>query len=124
LSVNIKPCFKIELALEKADIVFFVVPSNVMEHTVSFAARSIKNKAILVNVSKGLDPDTLCSMTSLIAKHVRPALKSNVTAISGPAVANQIALHQYTAMNVTGHKRSDMKKVMEVRIMIYKISTL
>ncbi len=114
LSVNIKPCFKIELALEKADIVFFVVPSNVMEHTVSFAARSIKNKAILVNVSKGLDPDTLCSMTSLIAKHVRPALKSNVTAISGPAVANQIALHQYTAMNVTGHKRSDMKKVMEV----------
>lgn len=114
LSSNIKPCLKIEPALEKAEVIFFVVPSSVMEHTVSFAARSIKNKAILVNVSKGLDPNTLCSMTSLIAKHVRPALKSNITAISGPAVANQIALHQYTAMNITGHKRLAIKKVVEV----------
>lgn len=114
LSKNIRPCFKIEQALEKAEIIFFVVPSSVMEHTVSFAARSIRDKAILVNVSKGLDPNTLCSMTSLIAKHVRPNLKSNIAAISGPAVANQIALHQYTAMNVTGHKSSVMKKVIEV----------
>jgi len=114
LSANIKPCFKIELALEKASMVFFVVPSGVMEHTVSFAARSIKNKAILINVSKGLDPDTLSSMTSLIVKHVRPELKRNIMAISGPAVANQIALHQYTAMNVTGRKLSNMKKIMKV----------
>lgn len=114
LSSNIKCCFKIDQALEKAEIIFFVVPSNVMQHTVSFAARSIQNKAILVNVSKGLDPISLSSMTSLIAKHVRPALKGNIAAISGPAVANQIALRQYTAMNVTAHKRSIMKKIAEV----------
>lgn len=114
LSSNIKACFKIEEALDNADIVFFVVPSSVMEHTVSFAARNIKNKAILVNVSKGLDPITLSSMTSLIAKHVRPSLKGNIAAISGPAVANQIALHQYTAMNVTSKRRFIMDKVIEV----------
>ena len=114
LSSNIKACFKITEALNNADMIFFAVPSNVMKNIVSFVAKNIKDKAILVDVSKGLDPKTLSFVTSLIAKHVRPSLKGNVATISGPAVAKQIALHQYTVMNVASKKHSVVNKVMEV----------
>ncbi|MBI5222383.1 MAG: NAD(P)-binding domain-containing protein, partial [Candidatus Magasanikbacteria bacterium] len=111
LSANIIPKYKIEDALEKAKIVFFVVPSGVMEHTISFAARSIKHDAILVDVSKGIEPHSLQLMPRVIAKHVRDSLRKNIVTISGPAVAGQMASRHYTAMNIASTNKLAIKKV-------------
>ena len=70
LPKEIIPCYKIEEALAGAEIVFFVVPSGAMEHTIAFAARSIKHNAILVDVSKGIEPNSLRLIPHVIAKHV------------------------------------------------------
>lgn len=111
LSKNIFPKYKIEEALDKAAIIFFVVPSGAMEHTISFAARSIQHNAILVDVSKGIEPHSLQIMTQVIAKHVRPDLRKNVATISGPAVAGQMASKRYTAMNIASANKLVIKKV-------------
>lgn len=116
LSKRVIPCFKIEDALRGAEVVFFVVPSGVMEHTISFAARSIKHDAILVDVSKGIEPNSLQLIPHVIAKHVRPALRKNIVTISGPAIAAQLARGQYTAMNIASKNKNAIKKVMEVMV--------
>ncbi|OGH71783.1 MAG: hypothetical protein A3G00_03700 [Candidatus Magasanikbacteria bacterium RIFCSPLOWO2_12_FULL_43_12] len=113
LSKNIIPKYKIEKALENAAIIFFVVPSGAMEHTISFAARSIQHNAILVDVSKGIEPHSLRIMTEIIAKHVRASLRKNIVTISGPAVAGQMASKRYTAMNVASANKSAIKKVID-----------
>ena len=114
LSKKIVPKYDIEEALEGAEIVFFVVPSGAMEHTISFAARSMQNKAVLVDVSKGVEPQSLRLIPHIIIKHVRPKLKRNVVTISGPAVAGQMAAGHYTAMNIASKNRWAIKKVREV----------
>ncbi len=114
LSKNIIPCYDIVEALHESSVVFFVVPSTVMEFTISFAARSIKHKAVIVDVSKGVEPDSLCLIPHLIVKHVRPALKRNIVTISGPAVAKQMVLKQYTAMNAASKNRRVIKRVQAV----------
>lgn len=114
LSNNIIPVFHIEEALKDASVVFFVVSSGAMEHTISFAARSIHHRAVVVDVSKGVEPNSLQLIPNVITKHLRPSLKGNVVAISGPAVAKQMVEKHYTAMNIAGKRRSAIAKVREV----------
>lgn len=113
LPENIIPCHKISEAVKDAEIIFFVVPSEVMEHTISFAARSIKHDAVLVDVSKGIEPHSLQLIPHVIGKHVRPQLRRNIVTVSGPAVAGQMAARRYTAMNIASKNKKAMKKVME-----------
>lgn len=114
LSKNIKPKYKIAEALAGSEVVFLAIPSSVLEHTVSFAARSIEHNTIIVDLSKGVHPQTLKIMTDVIAKHVRPKLKKNVVSVSGPAIAGQLVKKKYTAMNVASKNKKAMKKVMDV----------
>lgn len=114
LSHNIISKYKIAEALQGSSIVFFAVPSGVMENTISFASRSIAHNAILVDLSKGVEPHTLKIITTIIVKHVRPELRKNVVSVSGPAVAGQMVCHQHTAMNIASKNRSAIKKVMAV----------
>jgi len=114
LPKNITPQADIAEALHEASVVFFVVPSTAMEYTISFAARSIKHNAVVVDVSKGVEPDSLRLIPHLIVKHVRPGLKRNVVTISGPAIAKQMVLKQYTAMNVASKNRRAIKRLRAV----------
>mgnify|MGYP003973720175 FL=1 len=114
LSKNIIPKKKIEEALHGAEVVFFVVPSGVMEHTISFAARSIKHNAVLVDISKGIEPQSLRLIPHIIIKHVRPELKKNVVTVSGPAIAGQMVAKQFTAMNIASKNKKAIKKVIDV----------
>ncbi len=114
LSKNIVPKFKIAEALSGAHVVFFAIPSGVLEHTISFGARSIEHKTILVDVSKGVHPESLRIMTHVIQKHVRPELKKNIVSLSGPAIASQMVRKNFTAMNVASKNTKAIKKVKEV----------
>jgi glycerol-3-phosphate dehydrogenase (NAD(P)+) len=114
LSKNIKSKYNIGEALHDSEVVFFAIPSSVLEHTVSFGARSIENNAILVDLSKGLDPKNLRIMTDVIAKHVRPKLRKNIVSISGPAVVGQMVKKEYTAMNIASKNKKAIKKVRDI----------
>lgn len=114
LPVNIIPCYKIGEAVKDAEVIFFVVPSGVMEHTISFAARSIKHSAVLVDVSKGIDRHSFSLIPFMMMKHVRSELKKNIVSVSGPAVAKQLSRRQFTAMNVASKNKHAIKRVKSV----------
>ena len=109
LSKNIIPEENIKKALADAMAVFLVIPSSVMEHTISFAARSIPKNTILVDMSKGVCPKTLRLIPNVIKNHVAPNLKKRILTISGPAVANQMVKKHFTAMNIAGNKTLSKK---------------
>ncbi|MFA7314631.1 MAG: NAD(P)H-dependent glycerol-3-phosphate dehydrogenase [Candidatus Magasanikbacteria bacterium] len=111
LSENIISKYNITEALVDSSFVFLAIPTAVLEHTISFAARNIKNRSIVIDLSKGIDAKSLQITSFVIAKHLRPNLKRNIVTISGPAIASQMVNKNFTAMNIASKNNNAIKKV-------------
>lgn len=72
------------------DILLFAVPSVFVRSTAKKAAPYIPHGQILVDVAKGIEKDTLLTMTQIIADELRdPTVK--LVALSGPTHAEEVA---------------------------------
>jgi len=111
LPKNVRAEYQLAEAVKGAEIVFFVIPSSVFAGTASKAAEFLADEVILVDMSKGLEPKSMCLIPDLLVKSVRTELKNNIISVSGPAVAGQMAQHKFTVMNVAGINPEAVKKV-------------
>ena len=120
LSSNILPEPILEKALQNARIIFLAVPSGVIVKLVERLAHrdSAKNYGrrtydfILVDISKGfreIDFDKKSKMSVGVARSFK-----NMVIISGPAVAADLIKGGFTAMNIAGRNKKDIKLVQEV----------
>ncbi len=72
------------------DILLFAVPSVFVRETARAAAPYIPEGQIIVDVAKGIEPDTLLTMTEVIRQEIpRPV---HLVALSGPTHAEEVAL--------------------------------
>ena len=72
------------------DILLFAVPSPFVRATARKAAPYIPNGQIIVDVAKGIEADTLMTMTQIIADELKnPTVK--LVALSGPTHAEEVA---------------------------------
>jgi len=72
------------------EILLFAVPSPFVRTTARKAAPYIKEDQIIVDVAKGIEADTLLTMTGIIADELKnPAVK--LVALSGPTHAEEVA---------------------------------
>lgn len=78
----------IMIACENAEILVFAVPSTIVRKTAMIAAPYIKPDQIIVDVAKGIEPDTLLTMSGVI-KTVIP--HNSIVALSGPTHAEEVA---------------------------------
>ena len=83
------------------DILLFAVPSVFVRSTAALAAPYIPDGQIIVDVAKGIEPDTLLTMTEVI----RDALSQDgrhdhvkLVALSGPTHAEEVALDMPTSI--------------------------
>ena len=81
---------QIEEVCTDKDILLFAVPSPFVRATAKKAAPFIRDGQIIVDVAKGIEADTLFSMTQIIADELNnPAVK--LVALSGPTHAEEVA---------------------------------
>lgn len=72
------------------DILLFAVPSPFVRSTAKLAAPYVQDGQIIVDVAKGIEPDTLLTMTQIIAQEIaNPTVK--LVALSGPTHAEEVA---------------------------------
>lgn len=71
------------------DILLFAVPSVYVRATSKAAAPYIKDSQVIVDVAKGIEPDTLMTMTEVILSEVGSGVKA--VALSGPTHAEEVA---------------------------------
>ncbi|OGH92347.1 MAG: hypothetical protein A2563_05185 [Candidatus Magasanikbacteria bacterium RIFOXYD1_FULL_40_23] len=113
LSTNIVCEPDISQAVKGASIVFVVVPSGFVKNVVQSAAPYIPKSATCVDVSKGLDFEgAKYSLTTDVLGKLLP--KNKIASISGPAIAGQMALGKFTAMNVVSEDKNAIKMVKKV----------
>ena len=80
----------IETVCRGMDILLFAVPSPFVRSTARKAASFVTDGQIIVDVAKGIEADTLYTMTQIIEDEIRnPAVK--LVALSGPTHAEEVA---------------------------------
>ena len=79
----------IKTVCEGMDLLLFAVPSPFVRATARKAAPYITDAQIIVDVAKGIEEDTLYTMTEIIADEVNnPSVK--IVALSGPTHAEEV----------------------------------
>lgn len=84
-----------EEVLRDAELVLYVAPSHGLRAVARRGAAAVPPGATLAVATKGIEPDTLCLMTDVVASEVpgRP-----VVAVSGPSFALEVVRDQPTAV--------------------------
>lgn len=83
------------------DILLFAVPSVFVRSTAAKARDYIADGQIIVDVAKGIEPDTLYTMTEVIRDELRKDGNHNnikLVALSGPTHAEEVALDMPTTI--------------------------
>ena len=86
---------------EGKDILLFAVPSVFVRETAALMAEFIPDGQIIVDVAKGIEPDTLLTMTEVIRDELcKDGKHDNVklVALSGPTHAEEVALDMPTSI--------------------------
>ena len=80
----------IETVCQGKEILLFAVPSPFVRATARKAAPYVKDGQVIVDVAKGIEADTLNTMTQIIRDEIpNPAVK--LVALSGPTHAEEVA---------------------------------
>ena len=104
-------------AVSSAQIVILATPSVYVRDTAALAAPFMAPGQIFVSVAKGIEKDTLLTMTEVMGQELSAADKSEgiaLTALSGPSHAEEVALDLPTAVVSAGEDPDAVRAVQEL----------
>lgn len=98
------------------DLLLFAVPSVYVRGTAREAAPFIPEGQLIVDVAKGIEPDTLFTMTQIIEDEMKKAggKKVRLVALSGPTHAEEVALDMPTTIVSASPDEEAAKKVQDI----------
>lgn len=102
---------QIQDACSKRDILLFAVPSVYVRSTAQFAAPFVIESQVIVDVAKGIEPDTLLTMSEVISHEIPQA---KVVALSGPTHAEEVARDLPTTIVAAHEDISIAEQVQEI----------
>lgn len=100
LSDNIVATTELKEACEGMDLIIFVVPSVYVRSTAKMAKSFISQGQIVVNLAKGIEENTLYTMTDILEEEIPQA---DVAVLSGPSHAEEVGKRMPTTL-VAGAK--------------------
>ncbi|MCL2260420.1 MAG: NAD(P)-dependent glycerol-3-phosphate dehydrogenase [Fibromonadales bacterium] len=117
--VNLPEEFKystdIATAIDNADMIVFVVPSQYMESTAQLLGECSAPAKIPIAVSatKGISEHSLKRMSQVILSHVQWLSEEEIVVFSGPTHAEEVAREVYTAIVAASKNIDSARKVQE-----------
>ncbi len=105
VSEEIKATNSLKEALDFSDVILLSVPTSVMRNVVTNIKDIVKTKKTYVSVSKGIEPETLLTI-SQICETILGDKMNGFVALSGPSHAEEVIMRQITAL-VSASKNED-----------------
>ena len=101
----------LSVAISNAELLVVAVPSHAVRKLGETLAPLLNDAPLLVSTSKGIEPTTLQTMSSVLADALPAALTDNVSVLSGPSFAAEVARGLPTAVTVAAHNHAVAEKV-------------
>ena len=102
LSPNMRGEADLARALADAEFVIFAVPSHAMRVVAEQARDHISRPALFCLVTKGIEVETLMTMSEVLQDVLPAALHTRLTFLSGPSFAVEVARGFPTAVTIAG----------------------
>lgn len=103
LSSKIRATVELEEALQGSDFVVMATPSQATREVVERAKRFIPRHCPIVTLTKGIENQTLLTMTELLEDSLPEEYHPYVAVLSGPSFAKEVAMKLPTAVTVAAH---------------------
>lgn len=110
IPIEIQFTCDIEEALKDVDVAVMAVPSKAIRSTAKLMKAFIPKKTIVVNVSKGIEEDTLLCLADVIQEE----LTNSVVVLSGPSHAEEVSRHIPTVVTVSSVEMDKAQEIQEI----------
>lgn len=115
IPLNINFTVDLSVACNSADILLFAVPSVFVRSTARFVTEYIINAQIIVDVAKGIEPETFFTMSEVISDELEKVGKNNpVVSLSGPTHAEEVARDIPTTIVAAHENITITEKIQEI----------
>ena len=112
LAPSIRAVPEVPEAVSGAEVVVSAAPSHAVTQVMARAASALSKDALVVSVSKGLEPDRLTTLTCAL-RDVLPA-GTAIAALSGPSFAREVYERQPTALVAAARERAVAERVQQI----------
>lgn len=112
-SNNINFTSNLKQSLLGAEIVVVAVPSHSVREIMSNTAEFISDDCIIVNISKGLEIDTLLTMSSVIAEETK-GKDISIVSLYGPSHAEEVCRKIPTTLVAASRNENALKRVQNI----------
>jgi len=116
--ITLAPGLRFTNSLEEAasgrELVLFVAPTQVFRGVIKGALPHISDGAVMVNAAKGIELDTLLTISQIAAEVLPPSLYGRFCVLSGPSFAREVALDMPTAVVAASPDTAVARRVQEV----------
>jgi len=93
-------------AVSAADLLVLSVPSHAMRAVVRQLSPALSGTPVIVSTTKGIEEETLQTVTSILQAELPSALHSSFAVLSGPSFAADVARGLPTAVTVAAERES------------------
>jgi glycerol-3-phosphate dehydrogenase (NAD(P)+) len=114
LSPRLKFTNSLREAVAGKGLLLFVVPSQVVRIVVREALPHLPGDAVIVSASKGIELDTLMTVSQLYEELIPPALFRRFSVLSGPSFAREVAQEMPTAVVAAAAEAEVARRVQEI----------
>ncbi|MED1740933.1 NAD(P)H-dependent glycerol-3-phosphate dehydrogenase [Bacillus swezeyi] len=98
---NVRATTDLQGALADVKTIIVAVPTKAIREVLKEAVSFIKQKAIFVHVSKGIEPDTLLRISEMMEEEIPGELREDIVVLSGPSHAEEVGLRHPTTVTVS-----------------------
>jgi glycerol-3-phosphate dehydrogenase (NAD(P)+) len=91
LSKNLMPSNDLLKVIREKDLLVLVVPSHFMRDVARKIAPHVSGRTVIVSASKGIENQTLLTMSGVIQENLPDRSDQNLAVLSGPTFAREVA---------------------------------
>ncbi len=114
LAPNLSYTNDLAIAVQGCQVVVLVPPSQVMRHVVKQLKPHLAEDSLLVSAAKGIENDTLLTMSEVLQEILGQDIKQRSAFLSGPSFAREVAVEQPTAVTVASENLDVAHRIQEL----------
>ncbi|WP_428908943.1 NAD(P)H-dependent glycerol-3-phosphate dehydrogenase [Niallia sp. Krafla_26] len=106
----------LEEAISGVETIVLAVPTKAIREVLGKIRTFQKEPLTIVHVSKGIEPDTLMTISEMIEEEMPTDLYDSIVVLSGPSHAEEVSLRQPTTVTVSSKIMAAAEKIQDLFI--------